>query len=121
MPNIEGLVAENRIGRIIALLSSDKDGEVLAAVAALRRLLKSNGADLHDLVALLEGKVRVVQVSAKASPPLTWRDKIALCQREADFLTEWERGFLTSMSMWKRQPTVKQAAILQRIYDSLYT
>lgn len=121
MANLEKLVAENRLGRIIALLGSDKDGEVLAAVAALRRTLKANGADLHDLISLLEGKVKVVHEKGGPSAPLSWREKIVACQRERDFLTEWERGFLESMSMWNRKPTEKQSAVLDRIYKSLYT
>lgn len=35
--------------KLIKLLSSDKDGEILAAVAAIKRQLKSNGKDIHDL------------------------------------------------------------------------
>jgi hypothetical protein len=40
---------DTKIGKLIRLLGSDKDGEVLAAVGALRRALRADGRDLHDL------------------------------------------------------------------------
>jgi hypothetical protein len=39
----------DKLGKLIRLLGSDKDGEVLAAVGALRRALRADGRDLHDL------------------------------------------------------------------------
>ena len=119
MANIEQLVAENRLGRIIAMLGSDKDGEVLAAVAALKRTLNASGGDLHDLVALLEGKVRVVY--SKSSTPLLWRDKVAACLKEWNFLNEWEKDFIQKLSMQRYIPTEKQAAVLNKLYNSLFT
>lgn len=38
---------------VVRMLASPHDGEVLAAVAALRRLLTSKGADINDLADLL--------------------------------------------------------------------
>jgi hypothetical protein len=42
-------VVAPRLGQLIRLLASDKDGEVLATVYALRRVLSNAGLDLHDL------------------------------------------------------------------------
>ena len=38
-----------RLGQYIKLLASDRDGEVLACVAAMKRTLSGQGLDLHDL------------------------------------------------------------------------
>ncbi|MEK4034257.1 hypothetical protein WOC76_12665 [Methylocystis sp. IM3] len=40
-----------RLGKLIPLLGSDKDGEVLATARAIVTALASEGADLHDLAA----------------------------------------------------------------------
>lgn len=39
-----------RLAKILPLLASDKDGEVLAAVGKIRGALEAEGADFHDLV-----------------------------------------------------------------------
>ena len=38
-----------KIKPLIRLLSSDQDGEVVAAVRALNRILKANGTDIHAI------------------------------------------------------------------------
>ena len=43
-----------KLGKLIRLLSSDKDGEVLGAVGAIKRTLKSANLDVHDLAGLVE-------------------------------------------------------------------
>ena len=43
-----------RLAKLIRLLASDVDGEVLAAVRALGRTLKAGGCDIHDLAGLVE-------------------------------------------------------------------
>jgi hypothetical protein len=40
------------------MLGSDHDGEVLAAVAALKRTLAENELDLHDVAAAVTSKKR---------------------------------------------------------------
>jgi hypothetical protein len=43
-----------KLAKAVRLLSSDRDGEVLAAVASLQRILKNAGADLHALADHIE-------------------------------------------------------------------
>jgi hypothetical protein len=43
------------VAKLIALLSSSQDGEVLGAVAAIRRTLAAEKLDLHDLAHLVAG------------------------------------------------------------------
>jgi len=40
---------EERIADVIRLLASDKDGDVIAAACALKRVLASAGTDIHGL------------------------------------------------------------------------
>jgi hypothetical protein len=39
----------SKLGDVIRRLSSSSDGEIIATVHAMRRMLESNGADIHGL------------------------------------------------------------------------
>jgi flagellar hook-length control protein FliK len=43
----------DKLAKLIPLLASDKDGEVLGAVGAIKRVLASNGSDLHRLAEMV--------------------------------------------------------------------
>ena len=110
-----------KLGKLIPLLASDKPGEVLGAVAAIRRTLEREGLDLHDLAKVL----------GRAEPPdtvgpLAWRDipeserAAWLAQmRGSRLLSPWERSFCSSIleqsrfRPWQRL-SPKQIAILDR-------
>lgn len=51
MGNLTEILPKLRL--LIPRLASDADGEVVATVAAIRRLLERHGLDLHDLAAAL--------------------------------------------------------------------
>ena len=48
-----------KIAKLVAMLASDRDGEVLGAVRAIARTLKAASADFNDLAAAV----------ARAEPP----------------------------------------------------
>jgi hypothetical protein len=116
-----------KLSKLIRLLASDKDGEVLGTVAAIRRTLERAGLDLHDLAKIL-GR-------ADASPlmgePICWRD-IPHSERAAwlarmstsHLLTSWERDFAASIlaqakfRSWSRL-SPKQADILDRCMSKI--
>jgi hypothetical protein len=54
------------VAKIIPRLGSDHDGEVLASVAAIRRLLRTEHLDLHDLAVLID----VSSVPERKSPDM---------------------------------------------------
>lgn len=54
-----------RVGKFIALLASDKDGEVLAAVSAIKRALAAEQLDLNDLAKALNGGSTPVHATMK--------------------------------------------------------
>lgn len=60
--------ALTQITKLIPMLSSDQDGEVVAAARAIGRTLKSNGFDWHDFAA------RFAQPQAAQSSSSTYED-----------------------------------------------
>jgi hypothetical protein len=52
-----------KLGKLLPMLSSSHNGERVGAVAAIERVLKSNGFDWHDLTGLITSPV------AAAPPP----------------------------------------------------
>jgi hypothetical protein len=58
----------DKVAKLVRLLGSDKDGEILAAVAALKRTLGAGGADLNDLAAGLVAGLK----KPKRQQPTRW-------------------------------------------------
>jgi hypothetical protein len=54
---------EQRIAMCIRLLASDQDGEILAATAALKRVLHSAGTDVHGLARGIENLGKSAEIS----------------------------------------------------------
>lgn len=53
--------------KCLLMLSSDQDGEVVAASRAMKRALEKNGLSLHEVAAKLEGR---------GQPQIVYRDRI---------------------------------------------
>lgn len=85
-----------RLGPLIRLLGSDNNGEVSAAVAGLRRILASEGLDLHDLAAYVEA---AAEVAIPTEDQLgTWLDLVdGLIARGAAVLEDRDRNFLRNV------------------------
>jgi hypothetical protein len=60
-----------QIGKLLAMLASDQDGEVLAAVAAIKRCLAGAKLDLNDLARAITGAAVPAAMPRPAPPP--WR------------------------------------------------
>jgi hypothetical protein len=45
-----------KLALLIPRLASDFEGEIVATVRAIRRLLEADGYDLHDLARVIEGR-----------------------------------------------------------------
>jgi hypothetical protein len=88
-----------RLGKLFPVLSSDKDGEVLAAVRAISGAIAAEGLDWHDLAATVSSTLeKRLPVSAAVAPPssfssmshferLAWLDALLA----VDWLTPYER------------------------------
>jgi hypothetical protein len=102
-----------QLGKLLPLLGSNHDGEVVATARAIRRLLQGTGHDWHDLVSALH------LPAARSHACRDWRDDLAHCAATIDLLSEREREFLRSLAHWRGEPSPKQldwlAAIASRL------
>jgi hypothetical protein len=129
-----------RLEKLIKLLTSDKDGEVVAAARAIRRTLENANSDIHELASRLkdgglsEAEMRKIYEAGRqaerderdaAETNIKFTDveesgshvdMAKFCvERDRGHLTPWERNFAEEMIHWRR-PSEKQLAILLRIY-----
>ena len=133
-----------RLATFVRLLSSDKDGEVVAAARAIKRALKNAGADIHALAervekpngggltntemqklydagyaaGLREGENKQYGAGDFHNTDGTpaWHEIARFCQQHNDRLREKEQTFIdmASQTVW-REPTEKQAKWLHSI------
>lgn len=109
--------------KLLPVLSSDKDGEVVAAARAIMRTLRREGLDIHDLVNLLTNQ------QAKSRDPDSKRSahaysdfgKVRVCYLVGgSALTEWERNFIADMNARFKgrtfAPSPRQSEIIRKIY-----
>jgi hypothetical protein len=138
-----------KLAMCLRLLGSDQDGEVVAAVRALKRMLRSSGEDLHDLAARVEKpalndaemrkifdagveagirKAEAVQHgdgefrAVDGTPP--WEDITVWLQHyddQHDRLTARERDFVNQMAehVLWREPSERQGRWLLGIFRRL--
>jgi hypothetical protein len=131
----------SKISKLLPLLASDKDGEVLGAARAIHRTLQSAGADLHDLAARLstDNDPPAPELDADPPPqaqkPPSWGKPAAPC-RWGDLspderkdalgvistlpLSEWEWRFVANITGLIHQTprgslSPKQVEILNRL------
>src|SRR5436190_23359015 len=101
-----------RIGQLVRMLSSDKDGEIINAVHALGRTLRAAGFDWDDLANTAE---RHLATPARTSRP-DWQVTAQECLRRGGYgLRPAELEFLQSISTWPTPPSEKQLRWLDAI------
>jgi hypothetical protein len=109
-----------RIGQLVRLLGSDKDGEIVAAATAINRTLIAAGSDLHHLANVAE---RALQRPPPA-PPRPWSaaEIIRFCAAHDGLLNDRESQFIWSMEGQvfrlgeSFEPSEKQRGWLAAIY-----
>lgn len=118
---------------LLVVLSSDQAGEVMAATAAIAKLLRKHGKDIHWLVdrATVSGSHK--GLGAQPYPPPTgygapshWMDKLVYCADRWDRLSKKQCEFIESLVLQRDeqlgkvwQPSVAQQAWLNDIYKKL--
>jgi hypothetical protein len=105
-----------RVGQLIRLLASDRDGEVVAAARALKRTLTSVGADFHTLADSVERPEPAAQVhydtAPRADASARW-----LAEHHMHRLTAKEQSFVRDMVIWSGAPTERQRQWLRSIVE----
>lgn len=105
--------ARQRLARLLGMLGSAHDGEVLNAARLADRLVRDHGTTWHD----------VVRPPTLPAPPddgdplLRFPSCAAACAfvlRRRELLTAWERAFVPSLATY-RTLSAKQAAVLRRL------
>lgn len=63
-----------KLAKLLPLLGSDNDGEVISTVRAIRRTLSAAGLDLHDLAQAVTADRRTIVASASFGPDFNFAD-----------------------------------------------
>jgi hypothetical protein len=112
-----------RIGRLLGMLGSDHDGEVLNAVGMLKKLFCNEKMSFSDLAYVVENsagaEIRRQFYDPDGTP--NWHQLALYCQRHIDQLPAKEQAFVTQMAGWTvgRAPSEKQAVWLESIFVRL--
>jgi hypothetical protein len=106
--------ANNKLAKLVRLLSSDKDGEVLAAASAIKRTLAAEGSDIHALADTLCRPQP--QRGPRHEDDNDWHS--ISCECQAHGLSQREQNFVADMIAWtaRATPTDKQQAWLLSIH-----
>jgi hypothetical protein len=133
------VVNAEKIGKLIKMLSSSNDGEVVAAARAILRTLEAEGGDIHELAErveeskLSEAEMRRIydrafadgreSVAAAANfstlrGPSFYEMACEIQHKDDGRLTPKERDFVEDMVRWcaRREPSEKQGKWLHAIY-----
>jgi hypothetical protein len=110
-----------RVGQLLRLaISTDKDGEALNALAAVRRTLAAVDLDLHAVeIGLQQAPPTAVDPAEPEQQKRDWRSEVKFCHRHRDQLAEHECGLVNTLMRWKGTPTPKQLDWLARIVQRI--
>jgi hypothetical protein len=131
-----------RLEKLIKLLTSDKDGEVVAAARAIHRTLEGAGADTHELAARIKGgklsetEMRKIYDAgvrdgkdaaatdkgfSNVEGPSYYEMAKHCVEHDNSRLSAKERGFVEDMERWcaRREPSEKQGKWLHVLYVRL--
>jgi hypothetical protein len=127
-----------KIQKLLKLLSSNNDGEVVAAARAILRTLHAEGADIHALAERVEGRKlsqaemqriydkafadgkKSVEVAADFSSidPSPYEMACEVKREAYDRLNSWEQGLIDTIVRWyaHKEPSEKQQKYVRPIY-----
>jgi hypothetical protein len=135
---------EERLASLVRLLASDKDGEIIAAVHALKRTLQSAGTDISGFAHGIESLGKSTEVSkdqmkkiwdaavehtenrlhgaedfASTDGKPAWQSVALFCQRNKQRLNPSTHEFvdkMASQTVFGREPTEKQHKYLFTLF-----
>src|SRR5262245_27714361 len=107
------------LGKLVRLLSSDQDHEVLGAARAIQRVLASAGADFHALAGLIEVTAHNRTYGHQdTAPGQDWRVRamVRFCADHPELLSPKEYNFITTLARRRGKPSERQLEWLCAIY-----
>jgi hypothetical protein len=121
---------QDKLGKLLRLLSSDKPGEVVAAASAIMRTLATEGLDIHSLADALCRPARRAEAKAQRAPRETaddcadttdWHSVACECEAHSAALTAREHKFVSDMVTWtmRARPSERQRAWLMIIFNKV--
>jgi len=133
---------EKKLEKLVRLLSSDKDHEVLAAARAITRTLSGAGSDIHELAERVKSsklseadmkriydagvqdekdRAAAAQGFSNTEDPSHYEMAKYCAERDDGRLSAKERRFVDDMVRWctRREPTEKQGRWLHVLYVRL--
>jgi hypothetical protein len=110
----------SRLKKLLLMLSSSSEGEVVNAARLIDSTLRDAGSDWHDLAGTLTSRPRPNhQPPPRDDGPLDWRQQRDFCLEHRRLLRGRELDFLTDLIHWRGLLTDKQASWLAAIYQRL--
>jgi hypothetical protein len=112
-----------RLKKLLLMLSSDGDGEVVNAARLIESTLRDAGHDWHDLAGALTEPTAAPQPKWSRPPPrddsapLDWRQRRDFCEQHEHLLRGREADFILDLDHWHGPLTEKQASWLSAIYQ----
>jgi hypothetical protein len=106
-----------RLVKLIPMLGSPHDGEVVASARALGRTLGSRGLTFHDLAAALAGSASMgVQIVHPSWAAMSWQKRIATLDDllGSGMLSPWEMAFCRKIRAWLHLRPSSQLSDKQR-------
>jgi hypothetical protein len=103
-----------QLARILGMLGSAHDGEVVAAGRMAERMRAAAGATWFEP---LSPPPPAIASRVAVEPPETLDEAIGLCRDYPEHTTEWERNFIASISRRPhcRRLSEKQLRVLTRV------
>jgi hypothetical protein len=113
-------VETDRLAKLIRLIfGSDQDGEIVAAVAAAKRLLAASDLDAHWLADRLAAPAIAGVAEERHHDDGDEHSLAWWCYHRRDALTAKERRFIDSLTRWRGPISERQAKWLHDIADRL--
>lgn len=108
-----------RLEKLLLMLSSNHDGEVVSAARAIGRTLQTAGSDWHDLAGDLLAAKSQTKKPHDHDNNSDWRVMRAFCAQRSCALSRRECDFIFDLKHWRGELTPKQRDWLTAIYKRL--